>query len=245
MRRSFLPCPIGTWCNGRRRPSAPVPDASQVVSGDDLAKPPGFDVSHFDEARVKDEDVWWVPGDVLGSAFPFDGALGTTWVAMAVHIQPELCRRAVVSVQIEGAASELNLTVIAKEKFVLARAEHPHWTTRFTTLGKFLMARIVALWNRDTLETTHPTRQISEIRCGVMSTNSERSMISNPFVQRMAILAFKKMRSYDSDGRKKSCQIAFIIPLGRGKGIYVLCKCGTTPSGVAVDQIENSGTQEP
>ncbi len=29
-------------------------------------------------------------------------------------------------------------------------------------------------------------------------------MISNPFEHKMAILAFKKMRSYDSDGKKKS-----------------------------------------
>jgi hypothetical protein len=44
------------------------------------------------------------------------------------------------------------------------------------------------------------------MRCEDAKTDSERSMISKPFVHRMAILAFKKMRSYDSDGRKKSCQ---------------------------------------
>ena len=60
----------------------------------------------------------------------------------------------------------------------------------------------------------------NRVRRGVMRTDSERSMISKPFVQRMAILAFKKMRSYDSDGRKKSCQIAFMIPPRYGKGIY-------------------------
>lgn len=48
-------------------------------------------MAHFDEARVEDENVWRVPGDVLRCAFPFDGALGTTWVAVPVHIQPELC----------------------------------------------------------------------------------------------------------------------------------------------------------
>jgi hypothetical protein len=42
-------------------------------------------------------------------------------------------------------------------------------------------------------------------------TDSERSMISKPFVQRMAILSFKKMRSYDSDGRKKSCQVVSTV----------------------------------
>ena len=56
-------------------------------------------------------------------------------------------------------APKLNITVVAKEELVFAGTEHPHWTTRFTTLGEFLMARIVALWYRDTLETTHPTGQ--------------------------------------------------------------------------------------
>ena len=35
-------------------------------------------------------------------------------------------------------------------------------------------------------------------------------MISKPFVHNMAILAFKKMRSYDSEGRKKSYRMALI-----------------------------------
>jgi hypothetical protein len=35
-------------------------------------------------------------------------------------------------------------------------------------------------------------------------TYSDRSMISKPFVERMAIPALRKMRSNDSDGRKKS-----------------------------------------
>jgi hypothetical protein len=43
-------------------------------------------------------------------------------------------------------------------------------------------------------------------------------MISKPFLQRMAILVFKKMRSYASDGREKSCQIALIILLSSGRG---------------------------
>jgi hypothetical protein len=64
---------------------------------------------------------------------------------------------------LEGAA-ELNITIVAKEEFVFARAEHPHWTTRFTTLGKFLMARIVTLRDRDTLEAAHPTCQTSKTR---------------------------------------------------------------------------------
>src|SRR6266702_71879 len=140
------------------------------------------------------------------------------WYDLDRHVGSHTTRtlRRTVSVQIEG-AHELDITIVAKEEFVLARAEHPHWTTRFTTFGKFLMARIVTLRNRDTLETTHPTCQTCQTR-DVMRTNSERSMISKPFVQRMAILAFKKMRSYDSDGRKKSCAIAFMIPPGCERG---------------------------
>ena len=46
-------------------------------------------MSHLDETRVKDKDVWWVPGDVLCSTLPLDGTLGATRVAVAVHIQPE------------------------------------------------------------------------------------------------------------------------------------------------------------
>lgn len=39
----------------------------------------------------------------------------------------------------------------------------------------------------------------------IKSTNSVKSIISKPFVQRIAILAFKKIRSKDSEGKKKSC----------------------------------------
>jgi hypothetical protein len=42
-------------------------------------------------------------------------------------------------------------------------------------------------------------------------------MTSKPFLQRMAILALKKMRSYTSDKRKKSYQIALVTLLSRRK----------------------------
>jgi hypothetical protein len=69
---------------------ASVPDASEIVTRYDLTQAPSFDVSHLDETRVKDKDVWWVPGNVLCSTLPLDGTLGATRVAVAVHIQPEL-----------------------------------------------------------------------------------------------------------------------------------------------------------
>jgi hypothetical protein len=142
LRRRFLPHPVGTWRDRWRQPPTPIPDACQVVSRDDLTQPPGFDVAHFDEVRVEDEDVWRVPGDVLRCAFPFDGALSTTWVAIAVHIQPELCEER-SGIRTEGVPELYYITVVAKEEFIFAGAEHPHWATRFTTHGKFLMARIV------------------------------------------------------------------------------------------------------
>ena len=37
-----------------------------------------------------------------------------------------------------------------------------------------------------------------------LATYSVKSMISKPLVHKMAILAFRKIRSNDSDGRKKS-----------------------------------------
>ena len=50
---------------------------------------PSFNMLHLDEMRVEDEDVWWVPRDVLGGSLPFDGPFCATMVAVAVHIQPE------------------------------------------------------------------------------------------------------------------------------------------------------------
>jgi hypothetical protein len=72
------------------------------------------------------------------------------------------------------------------------------------------MAWIIALWNRDTLETLDDNSAIRWKTRHRVVTNSERSMISKPFVHNMAILAFKKMRSYDSEGRKKSYRITLI-----------------------------------
>lgn len=72
------------------------------------------------------------------------------------------------------------------------------------------MAWIIALWNRDTLETVNDNSDIRKKMRHRVVTNSERSMISKPLVHNMAILAFKKMRSYDSEGRKKSYRMSLI-----------------------------------
>jgi hypothetical protein len=53
-----------------------------------------------------------------------------------------------------------------------------------------------------------------------IDSDPERSIISNPFLQRMAILAPKKTTLYAFKGREKSCRIVLIMtqkipPCGR------------------------------
>jgi len=67
-----------------------VPDASYIVSGDDLDEAAGLHVADFNESAVEEEDVGWVPCGSLCCAFPLYCAY-TTWVSMFVDIQPELC----------------------------------------------------------------------------------------------------------------------------------------------------------
>src|SRR5258707_13484079 len=89
LRRCFFPGSVRSRRDRGHR-SSPIPDTSEVVTGDDLTQTPSFNMSHLDETRVEDEDVWWVPRDVLGSSLPFDGPFCATRVAVVVHIQPEL-----------------------------------------------------------------------------------------------------------------------------------------------------------
>jgi hypothetical protein len=84
-------------------------------------------MSHLDETRVKDKDVWWVPRDVLRSALPLDGTLGATRVAMTVHIQSELCEQT-VSRQMAKVSDDA-VTIVAEKELILAGAEHAHRTT--------------------------------------------------------------------------------------------------------------------
>jgi hypothetical protein len=48
-------------------------------------------MSDFDEARVKEEDIRGVIGNLLGSSFPFNGDDRTTRVTMTVDIHAEFC----------------------------------------------------------------------------------------------------------------------------------------------------------
>ena len=54
--------------------AAPVPDAANVVAGDDLGKATCLDVADLDEATVEQKDIWWMPRDMLRRALPLDSA---------------------------------------------------------------------------------------------------------------------------------------------------------------------------
>jgi hypothetical protein len=43
-------------------------------------------MSDFDKSRVEYKDVWWVEGDAIGSAFPFDDSQRTIWIAMPIDV---------------------------------------------------------------------------------------------------------------------------------------------------------------
>lgn len=63
-----------------------VPDASHIVSGDDLDEAAGFNMSDLDEFVVEEEDVGRVPGGPLRCALPLDCTCGTAWVSMFVNV---------------------------------------------------------------------------------------------------------------------------------------------------------------
>ena len=89
LRRCFLPGPVGSSRDTGDRRSSTITDASEVVTRDDLAQPPSFNMSYLNEPRVEYKDVWGMPCDVLGSAFPLDGPFRATWVTVVVYIQSE------------------------------------------------------------------------------------------------------------------------------------------------------------
>ena len=70
--------------------ASPVPDASHVVSGDNLDEATGLDVSDLNESAVEEEDVGRMPGDSFRRAFPLDRTYATAWVSMFVDVQSEL-----------------------------------------------------------------------------------------------------------------------------------------------------------
>ena len=80
---------IAFWdrcCRRNTRYSATVPDTPDVVAGYDLRKTTCLHMPDFDEPTVEQEDVWRMPCDMLRSAFPLDGTVLTTGVAMPVNV---------------------------------------------------------------------------------------------------------------------------------------------------------------
>jgi hypothetical protein len=77
----------------RHARAAAVPDAADVVPGDDLREPARLDVADLDEPRVEEEHVGVVVSSALGCALPFDRRRGgrSGWVAMPVDPQAKLC----------------------------------------------------------------------------------------------------------------------------------------------------------
>jgi hypothetical protein len=67
----------------------PLAGASHVVTTDNLAQPPGANMSYLDVVRIEDEYVGWVPRDVLRSTLPLDRASFKIGLATPIHIQPE------------------------------------------------------------------------------------------------------------------------------------------------------------
>lgn len=66
-----------------------VPDTSHIVTRYDLCKTAGLDVPNLDEARVEKENVWRMPSDVLGCAFPFDRLHRAAGITVTVDVQTE------------------------------------------------------------------------------------------------------------------------------------------------------------
>ena len=136
-------CSCGGCCAGC---ATAIPDAPNLISRNDLGKETGRDVSHFDKARVKEEDVRPVHGHTLGGALPFDRSRRAARRSMFVHVDAEFYGH--LSTRLDGRND--GLTIITQQELVFD-AEHTHWFTRFATFRQPLMT-IVAKRNRNTLE---------------------------------------------------------------------------------------------
>jgi hypothetical protein len=79
----------GLSLQSRVRNTAAVPDASDIVSRDDLRQPPRVNVPDFDEARVEEEDIGRMACDTLGRTFPFNDNARTDRIAVLVDMQTE------------------------------------------------------------------------------------------------------------------------------------------------------------
>ena len=209
LRDSFCPSLRTRYCrcgDVSRPPTFPY--SADVVSWYYFLEATGLYLSNLDEPCVKQQNIGRVPRDVFRCAFPLNGSHTSTRITVAVHVEAEFCR----SVNDADARRDAILTVVAQQELVLVGPEHTHRAARLASFRQLLESWVVTLRNGDALEATKTMRQwlLVFLTAGAYSV---RSIISKPFVQRITILAFKKMRSKDSDGRKKSydtCQESHI-----------------------------------
>ena len=131
LRHTLAPA-VGPGRNRRARRRAPaVPYAAHLVTGDDLCESARLDVANLDEARVEEQDVWRVPGNMFSSAFPLNSLHGAVlscpaWVSMTVNVETEFCAK---SASHSCQQRKCRPTVIAQQEFVFTRAEHSHRPT--------------------------------------------------------------------------------------------------------------------
>ena len=91
LRDRLLAISLRDWRHGRSTgDAATIPNAPNVVAGNDLGEATRFDVPDFDEAAVEQEDIWWVPGHMLRSTLPLDSADRTTGITMTINIKSKL-----------------------------------------------------------------------------------------------------------------------------------------------------------
>jgi hypothetical protein len=83
----WVPAIHTTWGGHRRRLRTPaVPDATYVVSGNNLREAAGLNVADLNEAAIKEEYVGLMPCNTLSSTFPFDSGRRARGVSMAVNV---------------------------------------------------------------------------------------------------------------------------------------------------------------
>lgn len=151
LRDRLLAISFRKWRYGRgTSDAASVPNAPNVIPRDDLGEATSLHMPNFDEAAVKQEDVWRVPRDVLGGTLPLDGAHRPTGVSVTIHVETKFYAHMGIRVHVDAFGDQL--TIVTKQELVVAGTEHAHGTTALTPLGQFLKSRVIPLRNRDTLE---------------------------------------------------------------------------------------------
>lgn len=157
LRDRLLAISFRSWRHGRGTgDAASVPNASDVVAGNDLGEATRFDMPDFDKAAVEQEYVWWMPRDVFGGTFPFDGAHRPTRVSVTIHVETKFYAHMGISGHLD--AFRVQLTIITKQELVVTGTEHAHGPTALASLGQLLKSRVIPLRDRDTLETAGHVR---------------------------------------------------------------------------------------